>query len=87
MTQDIMWIPGGLIGSIGEESGAVLALRKGGDEALFASRDKKPCRWVPVTEFCVDPDTIATVEDEFMEEDELDPPPPRAPFPQVKRRE
>jgi hypothetical protein len=84
---EITWIPGGLIGSIGEEAGAVLALRKGGDEALFASRDKKPCRWVAITEFSVDPDTIALVEDEYEEEEEAASPPPRAPFPTVKRRE
>lgn len=60
---DVVWIPeDGLPGSVGEEQGVGLALRKGGDEVLFASADAKPMRWVPVTEFTCDPDVLDTGE-------------------------
>ena len=45
----------------GFEDGSVLALRKGGDEVLFASWDlEKPkgMTWIPVGEFSPDPEAI-----------------------------
>lgn len=84
---DVTWIPGGLIGfrevwiEEGEGkkeyvSGAIVALRKGGDEALFARNDDEeddkgnykhlePLRWIPISEFCASPVAIAT-EDDFV---------------------
>lgn len=43
------------------EDGSVLAYRKGGDEALFASWDadvSKGMTWIPVSEFSPDPEAI-----------------------------
>jgi len=43
------------------EDGSVLALRKGGDEVLFASWDleeSKGMAWIPVSEFSPDPEAI-----------------------------
>jgi len=38
------------------EAGSVIAFRKGGDEALFASWDEeRGMEWIPVGEFCMDP--------------------------------
>lgn len=61
MGMDVVWIPeDGLPGSVGEEQGVGLALRKEGDEILFASAAEKPCRWVSITEFVVDPEVLDT---------------------------
>ena len=43
------------------EDGSVLAYRKNGDEALFASWDaenSKPMAWIPISEFSPDPEAI-----------------------------
>lgn len=50
-----------LIDGAEPEDGSVLAYRKGGDEALFASWDAevpKPMTWIPVGEFSPDPEAI-----------------------------
>lgn len=86
---DILWIHGGLIGKSTtpdgkEDPGAILALRKGGDEALFASRSGRALAWMPVGGFVVDPETILTPED--LGEEIVEEPQSRAPF-GVRRRE
>lgn len=51
------------------QEGAILALRKGGEEALFACSEddsKIPAAWIPIAEFVVSPLAIATEED-FLE--------------------
>lgn len=54
----------GWLGWHNEDYGCILALRKAGDEALFASQSKKsPLRWVPITEFQFEPSCIATPKD------------------------
>ncbi len=44
-----------------DNSGSILAFRKGGDEALFASWDGSkdvPMVWIPISEFSPDPESI-----------------------------
>jgi hypothetical protein len=50
-----------LVDGADPEDGSVLAYRKGGDEALFASWDaeeSKGMAWIPVSEFSPDPEAI-----------------------------
>jgi hypothetical protein len=62
---DITWHPGGgLIGWAGEEGGALIAFRENCTEGLFASRDKKPLRWIAIEAFTVDPASIVEIVDE-----------------------
>lgn len=56
----ILYIPGGIIGFVGEEPCVLLAYRNNGDEALFASRNMAPLRWIPIGTFVVDPATIVS---------------------------
>jgi hypothetical protein len=55
-------LPGQRLVDGGEpEDGSVLAYRKGGDEALFASWDaenSKPMAWIQIGEFSPDPEAI-----------------------------
>lgn len=94
---EITWIPGGVIGfkkeyqkAGGDEelvAGAILAFRKGGDEALFARSDDdqdddgnyrnlKPLEWIEVDQFCASPVAIAT-EDDFVDDSPEPSPGPR----------
>lgn len=78
---DVLWLAGGesLIGRVGEDEGDGLALRKEGDEILFAPYNDKPMRWVPVADFVVlaEPDEDAPPENT----DEGEAQPPESPFP------
>lgn len=86
---DVLWLPAGPIGfrakknskiedgkpiiDVVHEEGAILAVRKDGDEVLFASaesteEDRRPLAWIPLEEFSVNPVAIA-VEDDFLEEE------------------
>lgn len=40
------------------EWGVVIASRANGEDLLFASAEEKPLRWIRMTEFTVDPDTM-----------------------------
>jgi hypothetical protein len=87
---DMTWIQGGLLGFVkdGErmEAGAMLALRKNGDEFLFGSREEgKACRWLLVTEFFVDPLAMAELE-EVDDDEPAEEPQPTGPFGGVRRR-
>jgi hypothetical protein len=58
------------------EDGSVLALRKGGDEVLFASwevENPKGMTWIPVGEFSPDPESVQPPNLE-REEEHLEPP-------------
>lgn len=50
------------------EWGVVIASRASGEDLLFASAEEKPLRWIRVTEFTVDPDTMP-----FEDEPEAEP--------------
>jgi len=86
---DVLWLPAGPIGfrakknskiedgkpiiDVVYEEGAILAVRKDGDEVLFASaestaEDRRPLVWISLEEFSVNPVAIA-VEDDFLEDD------------------
>ncbi len=52
-----------LYGFVGSETGIGIALRKEGEEILFASKQNSPLRWVPIEEFTPDPAGILTVEE------------------------
>jgi hypothetical protein len=68
----VLWLAGPerLVGKVGEDEGDGLALRKEGDEILFAPYDSKPMKWVPVMEFVVlaEPDEDAPPEETSVEE-------------------
>ncbi len=75
------------------EAGSVIAFRKGGDEALFASWDEeRGMEWIPVGEFCMDPpegygDEQPGTEEQQTETDGVTEVPTRkAPFGGVRRR-
>jgi hypothetical protein len=65
-------LPGQRLVDGGEpEDGSVLAYRKGGDEALFASWDadnSRPMAWIKIGEFSPDPEAIRPPE--IVEEDQ-----------------
>jgi len=57
MPDPALIIPG-WIGCTANELGAALALRKDGNEILFAPKNGRPLRWIQTTEFVVDPGII-----------------------------
>jgi len=57
----------GLYGFVGKESGVMIALRKEGDEILFASRENAPLRWVSTSDFTPDPHGLLTPEEAHRE--------------------
>lgn len=59
----VTWCSPGIIGYAAEEKGVIVALRNNGDECLFLSGEKKPTRWIPITEFYPDSRVILTAED------------------------
>jgi hypothetical protein len=52
-----------LYGFVGKETGIGVALRKDGDEILFASKENSPLRWISINEFTPDPAGIVPVEE------------------------
>lgn len=68
----VVMIPhAGVVGFVGKESGVLIALRAEGDEALFASRENAPLRWVKTMEFTPDPRGILSADEvrEMMDEE------------------
>ncbi|GEM_PF-6331955 len=59
-----------LYGFVGKETGVGVALRKDGDEILFASKQNSPLRWVAVNEFTPDPAGIIPVEEAVQDYEE-----------------
>jgi hypothetical protein len=51
------------------ESGIIIVLRRDGEEALFASRDSVPLRWIKIGDFTPDPAGVFSVE-ELKRQDE-----------------
>lgn len=100
MDVPVLWLAGDerLVGKVGEDEGDGLALRKEGDEILFAPCDNKPMKWVPITDFIVlDPpaeDDGGHAEEPPPPAEEAPPPPeaaaaeaktPETPFPRRRR--
>lgn len=82
-----------------DEDGSIVAFRKGGDEALFASWDvdtAKGMKWIPIEEFSVDPEAVkpadldegqpGTEEQPAEGETPVEVPSKKGPFGNIRRR-